>query len=346
MSAIATRQVGASKQSVTELGFGTAPLGDLFERIAEDEAQRILREAWDGGVRYFDTSPFYGFGKAEHRLGTFLRQQSRDDFVVSTKVGRVFRPPVDPRRVDPAYWAAPLPFDFTFDYSYDGIMRSWEDSLQRLSLNRVDMLLIHDLDELFHESADALTACLSQLYGSGWRALDELRRGGRIKAVGAGINRAHMMPRFLDLVDLDFFLVAMPYTLLDQDVLEDIFPRCEREQVGIVIGAPFASGILATGPTAGALYAYAPATDEILEKTGRIQAVCERHDTPLAAAAMQFPLAHPLVAAIIPGALEAEHVRANLASYRYRIPDGLWSTLKADGLIREDAPTPDAAPAG
>ena len=340
MSAIATRQVGASKQSVTELGFGTAPLGDLFERIAEDEAQRILREAWDGGVRYFDTSPFYGFGKAEHRLGTFLRQQSRDDFVVSTKVGRVFRPPVDPRRVDPAYWAAPLPFDFTFDYSYDGIMRSWEDSLQRLSLNRVDMLLIHDLDELFHESADALTACLSQLYGSGWRALDELRRGGRIKAVGAGINRAHMMPRFLDLVDLDFFLVAMPYTLLDQDVLEDIFPRCEREQVGIVIGAPFASGILATGPTAGALYAYAPATDEILEKTGRIQAVCERHDTPLAAAAMQFPLAHPLVAAIIPGALEAGHVRANLAHVRHEIPAAVWSELKSAGLIRGDAPTP------
>ena len=344
MNEIATRQVGASKQSVTELGFGTAPLGDLFERIAEDEAQRLLREAWDGGVRYFDTSPFYGYGKAEHRLGTFLRQQPRDDVVVSTKVGRVFKSPANPGQVDPTYWADPLPFDFSFDYSYDGIMRSWEDSLLRLSLNRVDMLLIHDLDELFHTSEEALSACLSQLYASGWRALDELRQGGRIKAIGAGINRAHMMPRFLDLVDLDFFLVAMPYTLLDQDVLADIFPRCEEEEVGIVVGAPFASGILATGPVEGARYAYAPATDEIVKKTSRIQAVCERHGTPLAAAAMQFPLAHPLVAAIIPGALEAAHVRANLAHVKHEIPTAVWSELKSAGLIREDAPTPGSPP--
>lgn len=167
-----------------------------------------------------------------------------------------------------------------------------------------------------------------------------MRRAGVIKAIGAGINRSHMMPRFLDLVDLDFFIVAMPYTLLDQEVLEGIFPRCEQENVGVVVGAPFASGILATGPTAEARYAYEPATEEILEKTRRIQAVCQRHDTPLTAAAMQFPLAHPLVAAIIPGALETAHVNSNVSSIRHPIPAALWSELKSEGLIRADAPTP------
>ena len=340
MSEIATRKVGKSNQSVTELGFGTAPLGDLFVHIPEVDAQQILQAAWDGGIRYYDTSPFYGYGKSEHRLGTFLRQQPRDEFVVSTKVGRVFRPPADPRQVDPTFWADSLPFDFSFDYSYDGIMRSFEDSLQRLSLNRVDMLLIHDLDDLFHLSEEAIAACLTQLYSSGWRALDEMRRGGVIQAIGAGINRAHMMPRFLDLVDLDFFIVAMPYTLLDQEVLDGIFPRCQEENVGVVVGAPFASGILATGPTADARYAYEPATEDILEKTRRIQTICQRHDTPLGAAALQFLLAHPLVAAIIPGALEAGHVTANVDWVGREIPNALWSELKFEGLIREDAPSP------
>ena len=187
---------------------------------------------------------------------------------------------------------------------------------------------------------EAIAACLAQRYTSGWRALDEMRRAGGIKAIGAGINRSHMMPRFLDLVDLDFFIVAMPYTLLDQQVLEDIFPRCEQENAGVVIGSPFASGILATGPTPDARYAYEPATEEILEKTRRIQTVCERHDTPLSTAALQFPLAHPLVAAIIPGALEAAHVASNIDGVGREIPTELWAELKAEGLIRADAPTP------
>ena len=341
-STIPTRKLGKSTQSVTELGFGTAPLGDLFVHIPEEQVSPILQTAWDGGIRYYDTSPFYGYGKSEHRLGTFLRQQPRDEFVLSTKVGRVVRAPADPQQVDPTFWTDPLPFDFAFDYSYDGIMRSFEDSLLRLSLNRVDMLLIHDLDDLFHLTEEAIAACLAQLYSSGWRALDEMRRAGVIKAIGAGINRAHMMPRVLNLVDLDFFLVAMPYTLLDQQVLEDIFPRCEQEFVGVVVGAPFASGILATGPTADARYAYEPATEEIKEKTRRIEAVCQRHGTPLSTAALQFPLAHPLVAAIIPGALKSEHVASNVGGVRHEIPTALWSELKDEGLIRADAPTPQS----
>lgn len=340
MSTIPLSSIGQSALSVTQLGLGTAGLGDLFTRVPETEAQAIAQQAWDAGVRYFDTAPWYGKGKSEHRIGTFLRQQPRDEFVLSTKVGRVLGAPANPATVAGGPWAGPLPFDLRFDYTYDGIMRSWEDSLLRLSVNRVDILFIHDLDHLYFGTDEGVDAHLAQLYTSGWRALDELRRSGRIGAVGAGINRANMMPRFLDLVDLDLFLVAMPYTLLDQDVLEDIFPRCEEQEVQVVIGAPFASGILATGAVDGATYDYAPATATILNKTRAIQEICERHDTPLQAAALQFPVAHPLVVAAIPGATEAAHVCANVDNYSVKVPADLWAELKKAGLLRADAPTP------
>jgi len=326
---------------VTQLGLGTAGLGDLFATVPEAEAQAIAQQAWDCGVRYYDTAPWYGKGKSEHRIGTFLRQQPRHEFVLSTKVGRVLRAPANPDHTDPrGPWTGALPFDLYFDYGYDGIMRSWEDSLQRLSVSRVDILFIHDLDHLYFGSDEGVSAHLGQLYTSGWRALDELRRSGRVGAIGAGINRANMMPRFLDLVDLDLFLVAMPYTLLDQDVLDDIFPRCAEQGVQIVIGAPFASGILATGAVDGATYDYAPATTRILEKTRAIQRICENHHTPLQAVALQFPVAHPLVVAAIPGATEAAHVQANVENYAVEVPADLWSELKTAGLLRADAPTP------
>ena len=346
MSEIPTSNIGRSGisgkdgLSVTQLGLGTAGLGDLFTLVPETEAQAIAQQAWDAGVRYFDTAPWYGIGKSEHRIGTFLRQQPRDEFVLSTKVGRVLTAPTDPANVDGSPWVGALPFDLRFDYSYDGIMRSWEDSLLRLSVNRIDILFIHDLDHLYFGTDEAVDARLAQLYTSGWRALDELRRGGHVGAVGAGINRANMMPRFLDLVDLDLFLVAMPYTLLDQDVLDDIFPRCEEQGVQIVIGAPFASGILATGAIDGATYDYAAASAQILGKTRAIQQICERHDVPLQAAALQFPVAHPLVVAAIPGGTEAAHVRANVDNYSVDIPAALWAELKTAGLLRADAPTP------
>ncbi len=337
---ISTRKIGRTDVTVTEFGCGTAPIGDLFTVLTEDGAQETLQAAWDCGIRYYDTAPFYGHTKSEHRLGYFLRQQKRGEFVISTKIGRIFEPMLDLDRFKPEFWGAPLPFDLHFDYSYDGVMRSWEDSLQRLGLNSVDMLLIHDLDLWFNETELQVNAWLSQLYTSGWRALDELRSSGLIGAIGAGINETGMMPRFLDIVDLDFFLVALPYTLLDHEVLESEFPRCQERGVGVVIGAPFASGILATGPVEGATYAYAPATPEILEKTRRIQAVGERHDVPLRAAALQFPLVHPIVSAIIPGAIQPEHVRSNVEDYRRDIPADFWSELKSESLIREDAPTP------
>ncbi|MBT5452216.1 MAG: aldo/keto reductase, partial [Gemmatimonadetes bacterium] len=301
MSSIPKRSLRTGVELST-LGFGGAPLGELFDPVSETEAQETLQAAWDAGIRYYDTAPFYGYGKSEHRLGHFLRQQERKDFILSSKVGRVLTATRDLDSFDKGGWIGGLPFDYRFDYSYDGIMRSWEDSLQRLGLSSIDVLLIHDLDSFFHDSEQRFSAHLNQLITSGWRALDELRSQGLIKAVGTGLNRMGALPRLIDAVDLDLSIVAMPYTLLDQEVLEEEFPLCEEHGVRIVIGAVFASGILVSGPTEGARYAYNTASPEILDKTRRIQEVCQRHDVPLPAAAMQFPLGHPLVSAIIPGA--------------------------------------------
>ena len=340
MSKIETRKIGKSDAVVTKLGLGGAPFGDLFHLLNDEQVENTLQAGWDAGVRYYDTAPYYGYGKSEHRVGHFLRKQPRQDFVISTKIGRVLKAAREPEKFVSEFWAGGMPFDVEVDYSYDGIMRSYEDSLQRLGLPSVDLLLIHDLDFWFHKTEAKVNAYMAQLSTSGWRALDTLRSSGAIKGIGAGINEMGMMPRFLDMVDIDFFLVALPYTLLDQEVLDEEFPQCAERNVGAVIGAVFASGILATGAVEGAFYAYSPAPEEILEKTRRLESVCKRHNTPLAAAAMQFPLAHPIVASIIPGALEPEHVNSNVKCVEHPIPADLWSELKGEGLIREDAPTP------
>ena len=339
MEPSATRGLGRTGLRLTQTGMGSAPLGDLWERIPESRAEATLAAAWAGGVRYFDTAPWYGNTLAEHRLGHFLRQQAPGSFAVSTKVGRVYRrsrgpddPPIGP-------WAGGLPFVLRFDYAYDGVMRSWEDSLQRLGLPRVDLLVIHDIDLGYHRDETGIEGCFDQLEaGGGLRALEELKSAGEIKGYGAGINERPMLRRFLDRIDLDFFLVAMPYTLLDQSPLDDALPRCVERGIGIVVGSPYASGILATGPVAGAKYNYAPAAAEILDKTRRIDEVCRRHGVPLAATALQFPLGHPAVAAIIPGAAHPSEVEQNLAHLRTDIPADLWAELKATGLLHPDAP--------
>lgn len=338
MTQIATRTIGRTGIEVSEVGFGGAPLGELFETVAEDQAQATLAQAWEGGIRYYDTSPFYGYGKSEHRVGHYLRQQSRDDFVISTKVGRVFKP-TRKRDFDPGGWVGGMNYDFHFDYTYDGIMRSWEDSTQRLGIHNLDLLLIHDLDSFFLNQR-LFDTYMAQLLASGWRALDELKSSGLIRGIGAGINTPGNIPAFLDSVDVDAFLVAMPYTLLEQGVLADEFPACAERGVHFIIGAVFASGILVTGPVEGAKYAYSPASPEILDKTRRIEAICKDHDVPLAAAALQFPLGHPQVSAIIPGALAPFHIDSTLELYQRSIPADLWAQLKSEGLMREDAPTP------
>jgi D-threo-aldose 1-dehydrogenase len=340
MDPTATRLLGRTGVELTQLGFGGAPLGDLFVKISEADAEQTLATAWNSGLRYFDTAPWYGRGQSEHRTGRFLYRQPRRDFVLSTKVGRVLRAPFEPEKFDPTGWAGGLHFEHRFDYSYDGIMRAYEDSLQRLGVNRIDLLVVHDLDFWFHATEQKVTAYLDQLFTSGWRALDELKASGRIRGIGAGINELGMMPRFLDLVDLDFFLLAMRYTLLEQDTLETELPLCAQRGVGIVIGGVFNSGILATGAVPGAKYNYADAPADVMTKVRRIEAICQRHDVALAAAALQFPMGHPSIASVIPGGLHPDHVERNVAQFRRNIPQDLWAELKSEKLLREDAPTP------
>jgi D-threo-aldose 1-dehydrogenase len=345
MDPLARRELGRTGVAVTQLGFGTAPLGDLFVRLEDATAEATLNAAWNAGIRYFDTSPWYGRGQSEHRLGRSLYRRPRDEFVLSTKVGRVFKAPARQGPLHRDLWIGGLEFEHDFDYGYDGIMRSFEDSLQRLGLNRIDLLLIHDLDRGYHGTEAKVTAHLTRLAVSGWRALAALRDQGVIRGVGAGINERGMIERFVELVDLDFFLVAMPYTLLDQDVLDREFPLCTQHGIGIVIGAVFASGILATGAVPGATYNYVAADPAVVDRVRRIEAVCRRHGVPLAAAALQFPLGHPAVASVIPGALAPEHVLQNVQSFRHRIAADLWNELKAERLLREDAPVPSEPPA-
>jgi D-threo-aldose 1-dehydrogenase len=333
-----TRKLGRTSVRVTELGLGTAPLGELFERVSDDEAARLIEAAWDGGVRYFDTSPWYGRGLAEHTLGRALHRKPRADLVISTKIGRVLRRPFGPDAIKDQ-WLGGLEFQTVFDYGYDGVMRSFEDSLQRLGINRVDVLLIHDLDPWDHNAA-ALSAYFTQLKTSGWKALTELREAGVIGGIGAGFNSMGSIPRFLDLFDIDFFLLAMRDTLLEQDVLDSEFPRCAERGVGLIIGGGYNSGILATGAVPGAMYNYEPAGPAIHERVKKIEAVCARHKVPLPAAALQFPLGHPIVASIIPGAIARSQVEKNVAAFRHPIPADLWAELKHEKLIRPDAPVP------
>ena len=333
------RRIGNTSLEVTQLGMGGASLGDMRASIPEAQATAAIEAAHAAGIGYFDTSPWYGNGKSELRFGHVLRTKPRDSFVLSTKVGRVHKRPADPDTYKHPGWAGGLPFEPHFDYTRDGLRRSYEMSLARLGLNRVEALLIHDLDPRHQRSLEGVVASLAQLDSGGYRALADLKAQGEIAAIGAGVNLVGMIPRFLERWPIDFFLVAMPYTLLDQDGLAEL-DLCAERGVSVVIGAPYASGILVRGPDPGALYNYRPAKPEIVDKAERIAAVCRRHDVPLAAAALHFPFGHASVAAVIPGPIAAEEVRLNLAWMRRDIPDELWAELSAEGLIRPDAPTP------
>ena len=333
------RQIGKTPLSVTQLGMGGASLGDMRESLPEAQAAATIEAAHAAGIGYFDTSPWYGNGKSELRFGHVLRTKPRNSFVISSKVGRVYVRPADPDAYRHPGWAGGLPFEPRFDYTREGVLKSYETSLARLGLNRLEALLIHDLDPRHQKSEQGVLERLRQLDGGGYRALAELKARGEISAIGAGINLIGMIPRFLERYPIDVFLVAMPYTLLEQEGLDEL-ATCSERDIAVVIGAPYASGILARGPRPGALYRYAPAEGEIIAKAERIAAVCRRHDVPLAAAALQFPLGHPSVVSVIPGPVTVKEVRANNAFMRHDIPNALWAELKAERLIRADAPTP------
>lgn len=333
-----TRRVGRSGLELPRLGFGAAHLGELYRRLDEAAARETLETAWSAGIRYFDTAPLYGRGLSEHRLGGLLRTRPRETFAVSTKVRRVFHRPPDPRSFDRSPWTGGLNFEFTFDYSYDGVMRSYEQSLLRLGLDTVDALIIHDLDAAYH--GDDLPRQLHTLTGSGSKALEELRRRGDIKAIGMGINREDGFD-VAEAVELDFCLVAMPYTLLDHASVDRGMARCVKRGISVVVGSPYASGILVTGSQAATPhYAYARAPDAVRNRVRAIEAVCERHGVALPAAALRFVLAHPAVCSVIPGAMSAEEVRQNLAFLELPVPPEFWDDLRAAGLVLPEAPTP------
>ena len=333
------RKINKTNLSLPTFGMGTAHLGELYGRVEEHIAQATFEAAWGSGVRYFDTAPWYGRGLAEHRLGAFLRTKPRNEFLVTTKVGRTLHRPLQPKNFDREPWQGGLNFEVKFDYSYDGIMRSYEQALQRLALDTVDALVIHDLDSLFHDE-QTISKHISDLMGSGLKALDELKSTGDIQAYGMGINRKEQLADLAQKVDLDFALVAMPYTLIDQDSLHTGMKACLDRGIGIIVGAPFASGILATGSSGVTHYAYEKPDPSIIEKVRNIENVCAEHNVSLQAAALQFPMAHPAAVSIIPGASKPDELIANVASIDADIPPGFWDELVSKGLIVSDAPVP------
>ncbi|MEE9322166.1 MAG: aldo/keto reductase [Granulosicoccus sp.] len=318
-----------------KLGLGCAPMGELFDDLSEGDTIDMLNAAWQSGVRYFDTAPWYGHGLSEHRLGALLRQHARSDYLISTKVGRVYDAP--PRGADArVQWRGGMNFGVRYDYTASGFEESLAQSRLRLGQPSVDAVVIHDLDQGYH--GDNYDKHIADLTDSGLKWLHELKQQGQISAIGIGINACEDFARLVDWIDVDFFLVAMPYTLIDQDALTGPMASCEAKGKRIIIGAPFASGLLTNPADANVLYNYAPASLAIRDKALRINAVCLRHDVPLMAAALQFPLLHPAVTAVIPGATTAAQASHNMANSQLLIPADLWQELKGEGLIHSDAP--------
>jgi D-threo-aldose 1-dehydrogenase len=322
--------IGAGSLSISELGFGGAPLGNMHRVLSEEEAQATVRAAWDAGLRYFDTAPFYGYGLSESRIGAVLSQQPRDSYVLSTKVGRLLEPCAPGEENSGIYLNVPQ-LTVRFDYGYDAVMRSYESSLQRLGVDRIDILYVHDIGTLTHGAA--AQGHYHDLMNGGWRALDELRSSGAVRAIGLGVNENAVCEALLADADPNIFLLAGRYTLLDQSAAERLLPECVKRGVGIVLGGPYNSGILATGPIAGAQYDYEAAGPEILAKAAKLQSLCAAHGVSLAEAALHFPLRHPAIVSVIPGSQTVEQVALNIATYQKAVPAALWETLAGEGMI-------------
>ena len=332
--AFARRSVGGTGLTVPTLGFGGAPLGGLFDAVSKAQAEATLREAFKAGMTYVDTAPFYGFGNSERRVGDLLRGQN---YVLSTKVGRLLQPglPDNPAAMG---WPDPLPFHPVFDYSHDGIRRSFEDSLQRLGLDRIDILYVHDIGTVTHGDDNA--GHWRNLERGGYRALDELRSEGRVRAIGLGVNESAVCLDALGIGDWDVFLLAGRYTLLEQAPLEDLLPACEAAGTSLVIGGPFNSGVLAGGDT----WDYGTVPVEVRTRVAALSACCSEYGVPLPAAALQFPLAHPAVASVIPGLRSPAELADTLSWTGHAIPSAFWAALKDGGLVHQDAPLPVGNP--
>jgi len=325
-----TRPAGRGGLTVTELSFGAAQIGNLFTAMTGEQAAGAVDAAWSAGVRCFDTAPHYGVGLSERRLGAALARRSRDEFVVSTKVGRLLVP--DPEGAsgnDTEGFDVPATWRRVRDYSRDGVLRSLDDSMARLGLSRVDIAFVHDPDNHYRRALDGA-----------FPALEQLRQEGVIISYGAGMNQSAMLAEFVRHTDLDIVMLAGRYTLLEQGALDDLLPLCLERRVSVIAAGVFNSGLLANGrPAPGARYNYAPAPAALLYRASQIASICERFGTTLPATAAQFPLAHPAVANVCLGMRSREQVRRNAALFETPIPVGLWSALKSEGLLREDAPT-------
>jgi D-threo-aldose 1-dehydrogenase len=335
----ASRRIGRRDVAVSQLGVGTAPFGSVAASDTDETIGKSFAAMRAAGLRYFDTAPLYGLGLAEHRLGACLRTIDRRSLVLSTKVGRLLKPlrggPVE------GVWSGESPFEIAFDYSYDGTLRSLEHSLQRLGTNAVDIVLIHDVNRRWQ--GNLVEQRYREAMQGTHRALVNLRSEGVIKAFGVGVNDWSILLRFAADGDFDCFMLAGRYTLLDHTALESFMPDCERRGIAVLMAAPFNSGILATGIKPGATYFYVEAEPEIVDRTRRIEAVCGRHGVSIAAAALQFPLAHPAVASVVTGMRSADEVHANIAHCRATIPDAFWQELKHERLIASGAPVPQAS---
>lgn len=330
-------RLGNGGLTFTELGLGMAPLGNLYRAISDEDAQAVLTRAWDAGVRYFDTAPLYGLGLSETRLNPLLRGKDRDSYVLSTKVGRLLKASTPDKRDGLDKWFDVPARKEVYDYTYDGVMRSVEFSLERLGVDRIDILFAHDIDLANHGTQEALDAKLAELMDGGYGALVSLRDQGVIKAFGAGVNEWQPCQWMAERGDFDMFLLAGRYTLLEQEALESFLPLCEAQGTGVVIGGPYNSGILATGPKQGAHYNYEPAPQDVLARVGDIEKICTRHGIRLVDAAFQFPLRHPAVVSVVPGGQGLAEMNSNIEAESADIPEALWSDLKSAGLMREDA---------
>ena len=332
----AARPLGRRGAKVSQLGVGTAPFGSAAATDSDAAVRGAFGALFAAGLRYFDTAPFYGLGLAEHRLGACMRGIDRRALVVSSKVGRLMRPLAD--SVAQGASGGRYPFEVAFDYSYDGTLRSLEHTLQRLGTNRIDVALIHDVNRRWQ--GDLVEQRYAEAMGGAYRALTELRDAGVIQAIGVGVNDWEILLRFAADGDFDCFMLAGRYTLLDHTALDRFMPECERRGIGVLMAAPFNSGILATGARPGATFFYVEAEAEVMARTRRIEAVCARHRVAIAAAALQFPLAHPAVSSVVTGMRNPAEAQQNLAHLRAAIPADFWRELKTEGLIAEAAPVP------
>lgn len=338
MSFLEQREIGKTGLKVDTLGFGCAPLGNLYRTVADSDARALLKSAIDIGFKYYDTAPHYGQGLSERRTGDALRTGSENDFVISTKVGRLLKPAT--YASERHGFVSPMPFDIEYDYSYDGIMRSFEDSLQRLGRNHIDILYVHDIGEATHGKDNERH--MANAMNGGYKALDELRSQGMVKAIGLGVNEFEVCEQALDHGDWDCFLLAGRYTLLEQKALSTFFPKCEARNCSVIIGGPYNSGILASGVQGDKVpyYNYEPATQDIIERVRKIETLCTEFGVNLPAAALQFPLAHRCVASVIPGIGRIAHTESTVALFNEKIPSDFWQALKQNALISEDAPLP------